>query len=212
VEREVALSNPEDSSSEGPVLEVRKDTEARDHRRVLEAYTALNTGDSLEVHVDHDPRGLWAELERELAGAFEWEQLSHAGPEVQVRVTKRASTALPRVVADTSELFDSMASHTAGSVWQLEPGARDLDANIIVLQPNGEIATHVGPELDVLILVLEGSGELETELDTIQLQQGAVLWLPKKAKRRFIAGPDGLKYFTVHQRKPTLNISSPPQR
>ena len=206
------MSNPADSSSEGPVLEVRKDTEARDHRRVLEAYTALATGDSLVVYIDHDPRGLWAELERELAGAFEWEQLSHAGSEVQVRVTKRASTALPRVVADTTELFNSVASQTAGSVWQLEPGARDLDANIIVLQPNGEIATHVGPELDVLILVLEGGGELETELDTIQLQQGAVLWLPKKAQRRFVAGPEGLKYFTVHHRKPTLNISSPPQR
>lgn len=107
------MSNPADSSSEGPVLEVRKDTEARDHRRVLEAYTALKTGESLVVHVNHDPRGLWAELERELAGAFEWEQLSHAGPEVQVRVTKRASTALPRVVADTTELFNSVASQNS---------------------------------------------------------------------------------------------------
>ena len=206
------MSNPADSSPEEPVLDVRKDTEARDHRRVLEAYTELKTGESLVVHVDHDPRGLWADLERELAGAFEWEQLSYSGPDVQVRVTKRASTALPRIVADTTELFSSMAGQTAGSVWQLEPGARDLDANIIVLQPNGEIAMHVGPELDVLILVLEGSGELETELDTIQLQQGAILWLPKKAERRFTAGADGLKYFTVHQRKPTLNISPTPQR
>lgn len=206
------MSNPLGSSPADEGLFVRKGTEDRDHRRVLEAYTALDTGDSLVVHIDHDSRGLWADLERELAGAFDWEQLSHAGPEVQVRVTKRASTALPRVVADTNELFNTVASHTAGSVWQLDPGARDLDANIIVLQPDGEIAMHVGPELDVLILVLEGSGELETELDTIQLQQGAVLWLPRKAQRRFTAGPEGLKYFTVHQRKPTLNISSPPQR
>lgn len=201
------MSNTVGQPPGGAVLHVRESTQAQDHRRVLEAYAALSFGDSLLVHIDHDPRSLWPELERELAGAFDWDELPHAGQGFQIRITKRASTALPRVVADTTELFESTAAQTAGSVWQLEPGARDLDANIIVLPPDDEIAMHVGPKLDVLILVLEGSGALETELNTIRLQQGAVLWLPKKAQRRFIAGSDGLKYFTVHQRKPTLNIS-----
>lgn len=199
-------------SSEDSVLYVRENTRAQDHRRVLGTYIALDTGDSLVVHIDHEPRGLWAELERELAGAFEWEQLPHAGQGFQVRITKSASTPLPRIVADTTDLFKSTAAKTAGSVWQLEPGTRDLDANIIVLAPEDEIAMHVGPELDVLIVVLEGSGELETELSTIELHQGAVVWLPKKAQRRFVAEADGLKYFTVHQRKPTLNISAAPPR
>lgn len=205
------MANIASQSPEDAVLQVRKSAQAQDHRRVLEAYTALETGESLMVHIDHDPRSLWAELERELAGAFEWEPLPHTGQQSQIRLTKRASTALPRVVADTADLFDSMARQTAGSVWQLDPETRDLDANIIVLQPDDEIGMHTGPELDVLILMLEGSGELETELTTIPVQQGAVLWLPKKAQRRFVAGADGLKYFTVHQRKPTLNISPTPQ-
>lgn len=130
----------------------------------------------------------------------------------RVRITKRASTALPRVVADTAELFNSTSPDAAGSIWRLEPGARDLDSNIITLPPEGEIAQHVGPNLDVLIVIIDGSGELQTELDTIALQQGQVVWLPAKARRRFTAGRDGLRYLTVHQRKPTLNISRAPDR
>lgn len=193
--------------SEGSVLHVRENTRSKDHRRVLEAYIALDIGDSLDVHIDHASHLLHAELERELAGAFEWDELSHAEQDIQIRITKSASTALPQVVADTPALFKSSAQ-TAGSVWQLTPGARDLDANIIVLPPNDEIAMHVGPELDVVIVVLEGSGELETELNVIGLHPGAVVWLPKRAQRRFVASSDGLKYFSVHQRKPSLNISA----
>ena len=206
------MQNPVGQSPQQPVLHVRESTHPQDHRRVLDSYTALNMGESLIVQADYEPQQLRLELERELAGAFEWEALPQQGQNFQVRITKRASTALPRIVANTPALFDSAAGQAGGSVWQLEPGARDLDSNIIILPPDDEIAAHGGPDLDVLILVLDGSGELETELNRIGLQQGSVLWLPKKAQRRFIAGPEGLKYLTVHQRKTTLNISQPPKR
>ena len=132
--------------------------------------------------------------------------------EYRVRITKLASTALPRVVADTTELLASTDPATGGSIWQLEPGARDLDSNIIALPAGDEIGLHVGPNLDVLILVLQGSGQLQTELNVIELQQGALVWLPRKAQRRFIAGPEGIQYLTVHHRKPTLNITAAPKR
>lgn len=206
------MSQDASRSTENQPLDVQKSSQAQDHRRVLETYTALNIGDSMLVRIDDDPSALRTVLARELAGAFEWQQLCTIEHGVQVRITKRASTALPRIVADTTDLFAATLDETAGSVWQLAPGARDLDANIIVLKPRDEIAKHVGPALDVLVVVLEGSGALETELTTTQLQHGAVVWLPQKAERRFIAGAHGLKYFTVHQRKPTLNISAPPDR
>jgi len=178
-------------------------------RRALQAYGELGVGDALILLDDHKPQNLHDTFEREFAGSFTWETLSTNDGEYRVCITKRATTALPRVVVDTTELTTKSAD-ARGSVWQLEPGARDLDSNIIALPPNDEIGLHVGPALDVLILVLQGSGELQTELDVIPLQQGSLLWLPRKSQRRFVAGPDGLQYFTVHQRKPTLNISAKP--
>jgi len=70
----------------------------------------------------------------------------------------------------------------------------------------------MGPNLDVLIVVLQGSGDLHTEIGLIPLEQGQVLWLPRNSQRRFVAGAEGIKYLTVHHRKPTLNITAAPNQ
>lgn len=182
----------------------------RRHPAVFEAYQQLDVGQSLIVINDHEPRGLHEAFEREFAGAFTWDTVASDDADHRVRITKRASTALPRMVSDTGALLEATGLDTGGSIWQLDPGARDLDANIIALPANDEIGMHVGPNLDVLILVLHGSGELHTEINVLKLYPGALLWLPRNAHRRFLAGPEGLQYFTVHQRKPTLNITTAP--
>lgn len=112
----------------------------------------------------------------------------------------------PRIVGDA---FDASSSD-AGSVWRLEPAERGLDANVIVLPPGDEIRAHDGPALDVLIVVLAGSGTLETETDAVRLKPGGLIWLPARSRRRFVAGADGLRYFSVHQRKPGLSIGARP--
>ena len=182
----------------------------RRHRTVFDAYEQLVTGQSLVIITDQEPNELREEFDRELAGGCRWEALPTVEGDYRVRITKLASTALPRIVKNTSSLSATADPASGGSIWRLEPGARDLDSNIIALPAHDEIAMHVGPSLDVLILVLQGSGSLHTELDVIELQQGAIVWLPKHAQRRFVAGPDGMQYLTVHQRKPTLNITPAP--
>ncbi|WP_137825504.1 hypothetical protein [Brevibacterium sp. 2SA] len=114
----------------------------------------------------------------------------------------------PQIVADTSEL--EVPPRMSGSAWQLTPPERDLDANIITLPAADEIRAHTGPDLDVLIHVLSGSGTLETAADTLDLSPGLIVWLPRRSSRRFLAGPSGLTYFSVHQRKPGLSIGSRP--
>jgi quercetin dioxygenase-like cupin family protein len=111
---------------------------------------------------------------------------------------------LPRIVGDA---FTAAAAE-AGSAWRLEPAARGLDANVIVLPAGDEIRAHTGPELDVLIVVLAGSGILEMSADALALEPGAIVWLPARSRRRIVAGDDGLRYFSVHQRKPGLGIRS----
>ncbi|MDM3973691.1 hypothetical protein QRB36_05870 [Mycobacterium marseillense] len=76
---------------------------------------------------------------------------------------------------------------------------RDLDWNVVTLPPNGEFDT-AGTDVDAVIRVLSGSGRLTTATSTIPLTAGAVLWLPSRARPRFIAGPDGLRYLTVNQK------------
>lgn len=201
------MSDPTAPQPDDRIIDARTLSEQQLARRVLDAYTPLLIGESVVILAERTPAVLREELERELAGAFSWEVLHADAGVVQVRITKRASTALPRIVADTTTLLETSDQQAGGAIWRLEPGARGLDSNIIALTPHDKIAQHIGPDLDVLLLVLAGSGELHTELSTISLEHGALLWLPRKAQRRIIAGPNGLRYLTVHQRKPTLNIS-----
>ncbi|MFV0372753.1 DUF2249 domain-containing protein [Microbacterium sp.] len=192
-------------------VDVRTVPRERRHRLILDAYHQLAVGQSLLLINDHEPRHLRDEFDRDLGGSFAWdaESARPGADAVQVRITKRARTALPRVVADTAAL--AALADAAGSIWQLDPAHRDLDSNVIALPPGGEIRRHDGPDLDVLILILAGDGVLETEREPIVLTPGELIWLPRTATRRFRAGADGIRYLTVHQRKPTLNISAPPR-
>lgn len=114
---------------------------------------------------------------------------------------------LARPIGDTDLLLASPAQDAAGAVWRLEPAQRQLDANVIRLRPNSEIASHVGPDLDVLMHVLGGSGELVNAAETVQIAAGTLVWLPRRSQRAIHAGPDGLSYLTVHQRRPALGVT-----
>jgi uncharacterized protein (DUF2249 family) len=179
------------------------------HPAIFAAYAALSAGESMVLINDHDPRHLREEFEQDFAGAFAWDYLCREPRDWQIRITKTSSTALPRIVADTSRIAAAIGDPEAiGAVWTLPARERDLDANIIALPPGGTIESHAGPDLDVLIHVLAGSGELVTEVHTIPLDTGAMVWLPRRSLRRFVAGPTGLRYFTVHRRRTALVLNT----
>lgn len=112
---------------------------------------------------------------------------------------------VPHRMANTADLAAQAAGRN-GALWKLEPGQRDLDANVIALAPGAEIGEHAGPELDVLLHVVAGTGTLHGEGTTVQLAVGDVVYLPARARRRFVAGEQGLCYFSVHQRKKTVGL------
>ena len=126
------------------------------------------------------------------------------------RIARTAGTALPRILAGTTALIAGSEPDATGAIWKLPMAQRDLDSNVIQLPAGGRIEPHTGPELDVLLLVLVGTGRLETELEPVELHAGALAWLPRRSRRGFTAGPDGLTYLTVHQRKPTLGLLPSP--
>lgn len=109
----------------------------------------------------------------------------------------------PRVVADTAELAARVGdAGEIGAIWSIAEPERGLDANVIALPPGESIGSHRGPALDVLVHVIAGSGTLSTDDGDVPLSPGALVWLPRLTRRGFRAGDGGLRYLTVHQRKP----------
>jgi uncharacterized protein (DUF2249 family) len=175
------------------------------HPAVFRAYAAAAVGQSVVLVNDHDPRHLRDEFEVEYPGGYDWEYLGAEAGTWRIRITKRAATPLPRVVTDALVLGNAAADAT-GAIWKLTMRERDLDSNVIALAPGATIGAHDGPDVDVLIYVLAGSGQLGTELGVLELEGGALCWLPRRSRRAFAAGRDGLRYLTVHQRRQALTL------
>ena len=190
-------------------LDVRPLRKPDKHPAIFAAYAAVPVGESLVLVNDHDPQHLHDEFEVEHPGGYAWDYLARYPGAWRIRITKLASTPLPRILADTTALCTSEAD-VRGVIWKLQMRERDLDSNIIALGPGATIDAHTGPDVDVLIHVLAGSGQLTTELDTIALRPGSLTWLPRRSRRQFTAGPSGLRYLTVHQRRQALTLTTPP--
>lgn len=194
-------------------LDVRQLRKPDKHPTIFATYSALTVGGSFVLVNNHDPKHLHEEFDTDHAGSYGWEYVEK-GPAVwRIRITKLTTTPLPRILANTSDITaTAIEPDVAGAVWKLQARERDLDSNVIALPPDGRIATHAGPDLDVLIHVLSGSGQLTTENGTINLVSGALLWLPQRSRRAFTAGPRGLRYLTVHQRRQALVLNTAVQQ
>lgn len=106
----------------------------------------------------------------------------------------------PKVVGNVDALGNA-GEHARGAVWKLEEVARDLDSNLIHLPAGEVIGDFDGPDLDSLVLIMTGSGVLRTDDGEITLEAGQIVWLPRHSRRGYQAGPNGLGYLTVHQRR-----------
>lgn len=199
-------------------LDVRPMRKPDKHPAIFKTYAALPAGESLVLINDHDPRHLHDEFEVEHPGGYVWEYLTKDRGDWRIRITKLATTPLPRILADTAAISTAPNATPAtttppdasGAIWKLQMRERDLDSNIVALAPGATIAKHTGPDVDVLIHVLAGSGQLTTELHTLDLRGGTLIWMPRRSLRQFTAGPEGLRYLTVHQRRQALALTTKP--
>jgi quercetin dioxygenase-like cupin family protein len=93
-----------------------------------------------------------------------------------------------------------------GPVWGTE--SEDLNATILEWAAGEGPPEHVNDTRDVAVVVLAGAGELLLDGEPRPLAAGDVLVVPKGARRRFTAGPEGIRYATVHRRRAGLQIAS----
>lgn len=187
-------------------LDVRNLRKPDKHPTIFQTFDALAVGESFVLVNNHDPKHLRDEFDTEHPGGYGWDYLERGPDRWRIRIGRTASTSLPRILCDTTALIADGDPDATGAVWKLPMQQRDLDSNVINLPPAGRIDAHAGPGLDVLLLVLAGSGRLETEHEPLDLRAGALVWLPRRSRRSFTAGAEGLTYLTVHQRKPGLGL------
>jgi uncharacterized protein (DUF2249 family)/quercetin dioxygenase-like cupin family protein len=189
------------------LLDVRPLRKSDKHPTIFRLYDDLGVGESFVLINNHDPLHLREELEIEYTAGFGWDYLESGPQEWRIKITKLASTPLPRVLCNTRRAAEHETLQ-AGAAWKLQMRHRDLDSNIIHLPAETIFEMHAGPELDVIVHVLDGSGKLTTELDVLPLETGDLIWLPRRSRRQFTAGPAGLRYLTVHQRRQALTLTA----
>lgn len=91
-----------------------------------------------------------------------------------------------------------------GPVWGTE--SEELNATILEWAAGEGPQEHVNDSRDVAIVVLAGGGDLMLDGESRPLAPGEVVVVPKGSTRQLVAGPDGLRYATVHRRRGGLQI------
>jgi quercetin dioxygenase-like cupin family protein len=96
-----------------------------------------------------------------------------------------------------------------GPLWGM--ASSDLNATLLAWPAGHEVAEHTAGELDVLLIVLEGDGTAKVDAQEHALVAGSALLVEKGRSRTIRAGPDGLRYLSVHRRRGPLQIAEMPE-
>jgi quercetin dioxygenase-like cupin family protein len=96
-------------------------------------------------------------------------------------------------------VVDLLAARGRGPIW----GDVTDDLNLTLLSwPAGEGPTeHVNDERDVVIVVIVGEGTLLLDGVEHGLRVGHAVVVPMGVSRAITAGPNGLRYLSIHRRR-----------
>jgi quercetin dioxygenase-like cupin family protein len=79
-----------------------------------------------------------------------------------------------------------------------------LNATLLAWPPGGGTPEHTNAERDVLLVFLDGAGTVVVDDVRHQVAALQAVLVPKGATRRITAGAEGLRYLSVHLRRPRL--------
>lgn len=155
-------------------------------------------------------RALAALLQRRLDGGGDVaESMRELGEllESHVRYEERLLFPLIERLLDDATLagLDLGRERGRGPLWGA--ASSDLNATLLAWEAGDGPPEHVNDERDVLVVVLDGSAEVTVDGDVRLLERGETVIVDKGRSRRIEAGPDGVRYLSVHRRRPPLQIS-----
>jgi hemerythrin-like domain-containing protein len=107
-------------------------------------------------------------------------------------------------------LADAGTVRDSGPVWETE--SEELNATLLDWRAGEGPAEHVNNERDVLVVVLAGSAIVRMEDDERELAVGEATIITKGRLRKISAGREGVRYLSVHRRRPPLQIARAPRR
>jgi quercetin dioxygenase-like cupin family protein len=93
---------------------------------------------------------------------------------------------------------------SGGVVWSLS--TEGFHTNLVVLGPGGSIGAHRNDELDVLLVTLAGSGTVTVDGAAVEVTATTAVLAPRGAERAIAAGPEGLRYLTIHGPRDPMSI------
>jgi quercetin dioxygenase-like cupin family protein len=119
--------------------------------------------------------------------------------EAHVRLEERELFPLIERLLDNAEL----ATLPAPS-GQDEPASSELNVTEVSWKAGNGPPEHVNAERDVLIVVLDGSAIVSVDHSRHELGRGETAIIAKGRRRKITAGGDGVRYLSVHRRRPPL--------
>jgi quercetin dioxygenase-like cupin family protein len=143
-------------------------------------------GELLEAHVRLEERRLFPLIERLLEDVTE----------PQPRLRDELEAASPEQSPGTAEGLASDELNATALSWKAGSGPPQ----------------HVNEERDVLVVVLDGSATLSIDGEQRELARGETAIIAKGRKRKITAGGDGVRYLSVHRRRPPLQIGRAAER
>lgn len=93
----------------------------------------------------------------------------------------------------------------SGPLWGTE--TEDLNATLLAWPVGDGPDEHVNSECDVILVVLAGAATVTIDGEPRLVRAGEALIVEKGRMRAISAGPDGIRYLSVHRRRAPLQIS-----
>jgi quercetin dioxygenase-like cupin family protein/hemerythrin-like domain-containing protein len=126
-------------------------------------------------------------------------------PLIQEVVAEETLEALDLARSPESPVVDLLEPRGTGPLWGTATG--DLNATLLAWPQGGGPAEHVNDECDFVLVVLAGSATVTVDGEPHAVHGGESLVVEKGRSRSISAGPDGVRYLTVHRRRPPPQIA-----
>lgn len=92
-----------------------------------------------------------------------------------------------------------------GPLWGI--ASEDLNATLLAWPAGDGVAEHVNEDRDVLVVVIAGSCVVSIDGRPHELRAGGAVLIEKGRPRAIAAGIDGVRYLSIHRRRPPLQLN-----
>ena len=111
----------------------------------------------------------------------------------------------PREPGAEPQVVDLMGPVGTGPLWGTR--TEDLNATLLAWPTGGGPGEHRNTECDVLLVVLAGQATVTLDDEERLVRAGEAFIVEKGRTRSISAGPEGVRYISVHRRRGPLQIA-----